>query len=58
LFINTTLDNILQEQYYLARHGKISLLESSLIPDFEREIFLAMLSKEMEEEAEMMKFEN
>lgn len=50
----TTLDEIIKEQYYLAKAG-ISILESNLLPDFERDAFMSMIIKEAKEELEAMK---
>lgn len=55
LFADTTLQDLVKEQYHLAKKANISLLESSLIPDFEREAYTNMLVKELREEAENMK---
>ncbi len=45
-----TLNSILESQYVLARKLHVSPLESNLMPDFEREIFINLFIKECEEE--------
>lgn len=47
-----SLDSILKEQYFLARNANISMLDSNLMPDFERKMLVGMLSKDLKEEAE------
>ena len=42
----TSLNNILEEQYYLASKAHISLSDSSNITDFEREYYVGLLMKE------------
>lgn len=44
------MENIVQEQFYLARKANIGLLESSLLPDFERIAMVNLLLKDVEEE--------
>lgn len=44
--------NIIKEQYYLSRDANIGLLESNLMPDFEREAFLNMVLKDSQKMAE------
>jgi len=41
---------ILEEQYVLAKKCNISPLDSNMLPDFEREIFVKLLMRDMEEE--------
>ena len=55
LFNEVSLDAIVQEQYYLARKAGISLMESSMIPDFEREAYVNMLLKDLKDEMELEK---
>ena len=45
---------ILEEQYLLARKCHISPLESDQMPGFEREIFVNMVLREIEEEKKSM----
>lgn len=45
-----SLQAIVEEQYALAKKCNISLLESNLLPDFERQIHINLLMKDMEEE--------
>jgi len=54
LWGQTPIHEIVRQQYYLAKCG-ISLLESSMLPDFEREAYINMYIKEKKEEAELFK---
>ena len=45
---------IYEEQYILARKLHMSPLESDMLPDFERQVFISMFMKEMEEEKKAM----
>jgi hypothetical protein len=45
-------ETIVEEQFYLARHGGISLYESSVMPEFEREAFINLLVKDLKKEKE------
>jgi hypothetical protein len=47
-----SLSNIIKEQYHLSSKANISVLESNLMADFEREAFLIMVLKEAEKLAE------
>jgi hypothetical protein len=49
-----SLVDIVKEQYYLAKRVNISIFESNLLSNFEREAYINMLSKELKEEAESM----
>lgn len=49
-----SLRAILEEQYILARKLHITPLESNLMPDFERTVFVNMLMKEIAEEKKAM----
>jgi hypothetical protein len=40
----------------LARKAGISLSESTMLPEFERDAYVNMLAKELREEAEQMKY--
>lgn len=42
--------SILEQQYILAKKCNISISDSNLLPDFEREIYISILIKDMEEE--------
>jgi hypothetical protein len=42
---------IIEEQYLLARKCHIGIEESNRMADFERQIFINMIIKELEEEA-------
>jgi len=52
LFVGTPLHELLREIYILARHVNISLTESHLLSDFEREVYINMLAEEIERENE------
>jgi len=56
LFYDTTLQNIIEEQYYLARKAGISLTESSQLPDFEREAYINLLKRDIKNEAKQLKY--
>jgi hypothetical protein len=45
---------IIQEQYILARKCNISPLDSDHMVGFEREIFISLIMKEIEEEAKAL----
>jgi hypothetical protein len=45
-----SFQNILEQQYVLAKKCNMSIVETNLIPDFEREIYINMLLKDIEEE--------
>lgn len=51
----TSLQNIIEEQYILARKLNISPDVSNLIPEFERSIYIRLLIKELEEEEKAIK---
>jgi hypothetical protein len=44
---DVTADSIVRDQYYLASKGGISLLESSLLPEFERIAFVNLIAAEI-----------
>jgi len=45
---------IIEEQYILARKCNISPLDSDQMPGFEREIYISLIMKEMQEESKAM----
>jgi len=45
--------DIVKEQYYLSKYANIGLLESSLLPDFERDAYLNLILKDLKEEAKL-----
>ena len=45
---------IIKEQYYLSRKANIGLMESSLLPLFEKDVILGFLTKDVQEEAESL----
>jgi len=45
---DTSLSNILTEQYQLSSKANVSLIESSNLPEFEREIFIDLIFKDLE----------
>lgn len=55
LCCGTTLQTITEEQYYLASRAHISIEESNLLPDFEREALLNLVIRDMKTKADNMK---
>ena len=49
-----SFQGIIEEQYLLARKCNISPLDSNMMPGFEREIFVNLIIREMEEEQKAM----
>lgn len=49
------LPTILEEQFYLASKAGISITDSNNIPDFEREIFVGHLMKDIKDRQEALK---
>lgn len=49
-----SLESILEEQFYLAYKAKIPISDSNGIPDFEREIFINMLLKDIKKRNEAL----
>lgn len=45
-----TLVNIVNEQYYLSKHANITISDSELLPDFEREAYLDMILSDLKKE--------
>lgn len=45
-----SIQSILEEQYFLAKKAGISFSESTMMPDFERKMILAMLKRDMQKE--------
>jgi len=45
-----SIRTILEEQYVLAKKCNMSPIDTNMLPDFEREIFVSILMKDMEEE--------
>lgn len=43
-----SLASIISDQYHLSSKANISILESNLMPDFEKEAFLNLILKEAE----------
>jgi len=52
---DVSMESIVTEQYQLAKHAGISLVESSLMPEFEREAFINLLVKDIKRETESLK---
>jgi hypothetical protein len=50
-----SLDSIIREQYHLARKANISILESNLMPEYEREAYVNLLLKDLKDEVNAMK---
>ena len=55
LTMGEDINNVIQEQYYLARKANISLLESNLLPLFEKDSLLGFLSEDLKQEAKTPK---
>ena len=53
-----TYESVIEEQFFLARKANISLLESSMMPEFEREAFVNLLIKDLRKEAESYNVDN
>ena len=49
-----TIDNIVEEQYALAKHCNINILDSNIIPDFERKMIIGKLLRDVRKEKEEM----
>jgi hypothetical protein len=47
---------VLREQFHLAKKAGIGLLESNLLPDWERGIMVNLLLKDLKDEAEAYKY--
>jgi hypothetical protein len=45
-----SFQNILEQQYVLAKKCNMSIVDTNLLPDFEREIYINLLIKDIEEE--------
>lgn len=54
LLIDTSLESITEEQFQLARKAGISILESTMLPEFEREAYVNMLIKDLKREVESL----
>lgn len=50
-----SLDNIIEEQYILARRCSIGYTDSNEMPDFERKMIFGKLARDLKEEAEELK---
>ena len=44
------LQNILEQQYVLSKKCNISISETNMLADFEREVYLNLLMRDIEEE--------
>jgi len=51
------LENIIEEQYQLARKAGISITESNDMADFERDAYLNLLIRDLKKEAKQLKFD-
>lgn len=49
-----SVESITQEQFQLARKANISLVESTLLPEFEREAYVNMLLKDIKKEVDAL----
>ena len=54
LLIDTSLANITEEQFQLARKAGIIILESTMLPEIEREAYVNMLIKDLKSEVESL----
>lgn len=54
LLIDTSLESITEEQFQLARKAGISIMESTMLPEFEREAYVNMLIKDLKKEVESL----
>lgn len=52
--IDTSLESITEEQFQLARKAGISILESTMLPEFEREAYVNLLIKDLKKEVESL----
>lgn len=52
---DTSIDNILEEQYILAKKSHISFSDTEYMPDFERQIVFGKLARDLKAEAEEYK---
>jgi hypothetical protein len=48
----TSLENIVSEQFQLAKRSNISITESTMMSEFEREAYVNLLIKEIRREQE------
>lgn len=53
LLSGATLQNILEEQYFLSSKANISLFDSNGLPDWEREFMVNQLSKELKQKKDL-----
>lgn len=44
---DANLQRIIEEQYFLASKGGMTVLDTNNIPDFEREMFIGFLMKDL-----------
>lgn len=51
----TTMLNIIREQYHLAKHANISVSDSELLPDFEREAHINFIQYDIRKRNEQIK---
>jgi len=56
IIIDNTLQNIITEQYHISKYANISITESSMMADFEREAYVNLVLKDMKNEEQMAKF--
>jgi len=54
LWKTNSLKNIIEEQYYLSKKANISITDSTLMPDWEREIYSILLLADIKEETEQI----
>lgn len=51
---NTSMESLTYEQFQLSRKANISLMESTMLPEFEREAYVNMLLKDLKQEVEAL----
>lgn len=54
LISNNSMESLAYEQFQLARKANISLIESTMLPEFEREAYVNMLLKDLKQEVEAL----
>lgn len=51
---DTSIENILREQAFLARHSNIGIADTENIPDFERIAYVGIVAEALKKENEAM----
>lgn len=50
---DTSFENIVEQQYYLAKKCNVSFMDTNNMPDFEREMMVGMLGRDLKKESEL-----